>query len=523
MGSKMLTVPYVLDDGSRGQPFTKELELASLYIVGDSRKGTGVLKAASFANYPLLFKRYEGGSVMVDLLGLHRTSLRYDLIPDVEGFITAVDKVSVDPKNYVKTLKGRSDHFKEFIGQETLTFNGLVAKPPKLEEIIGLLERTMEPKTNINSIIFNPILEDAEINTVLNTLKKLKKNLEGDQKTLEKAKNGLHESLDTARKVLKEESLNTKDSSLKIQERLKGALEKKRSRLKRKWDRDIVRVRSSYKRQTGPLREERTKRKRKLTRVEKRVDRLISNDEKEKLDSEKKALKELKKKFGELDKAVKRLEGKRDAEIKALRTQFDAELRGDEEKLADERAQTRGRLEEIQSLEGEIRAEAKAISGQIDALSRRKRNKHKSLDKYKVELDEGDFEINIPFYVFHFGRKRFDFYPPVEVVGSPGLFSRFRRMLADGLESKVNMLIRPMGGFSDRFLERAMRSLGGDNPVGLAYRQEAERLNLFRSREAMDQMMLGLTRLRRGGWISDGDYIRLQETIVDQIGSISQP
>lgn len=522
MDSKKLTVPYVLDDGSRGQPFTKELELASLYIVGDSRKGTGVLEAASFANYPLLFKRYDGGSVMVDPLGLHKTSLRYDLVPDVETFIKAVDKVSVEPEKYLKGLKGLSGHFKDFTGQETLTFNGLVAQPPELGEINGLLKRTMEPETSFASVIFNPVLEDAEVNAVLATLKKLNKNLEEDQKTLEKAKKGLQESLDTARKVLKEESLNINDSSAKIQERLKGALEKRRGGLKKKLDRDIARVRSSYKRQTGPLREERTKRKRTLTRAEKRVDQLKSKDDKGKLDSEK-DLRDLKKKFGELEKAVKSLEGKRDAEIKALRAQFDAELRGDEEKLADERAQTRDRLEEVQSLEAEILAETKAISGQIDALSRKKRNKLKSLDKYKVELDEGDLEINIPFYVFHFGQKKFDFYPPVEVVGSPGLFSRFRRMLADGLESKVNMLIRPLGGFSDQFLERAVKSLGGDNPVGRAYRQEAERLNLFRSREAVDQMMLGLTRLRRGGWISDGDYIRLQEAIVDQIGSISQP
>jgi hypothetical protein len=523
MVSKRLTVPYVLDDGSRGQPFTKDLELASLYIVGDSRRGAGVLKAASFATYPLLFKQYEGGSVMVDPLGLHRTSLRYDLIPEVETFIKAVDRASVDPEKYLKTLKGFSGHFKEFTGQETLTLNGLVAKPPKLREINGLLEMTVAPETNIHSIIFNPILEDTEINTVLDALKRLKKNLEVDQKTFEKAKKGLNESQDTARKVLKEESLNIRDSSAKIQERLKGALEKKRSRLKKKLDRAIARVRSSYKRQTGPLREERTRRKRKLTRAEKRVDRLISEDDKGKLGSEKKGLRELKRKFRELDKAVMRLERKKDAEIKALRTQFDAELKGDEDKLADERAQTQDRLEEIQSLEAEIRAEAKAISGQIDTLNRRKRNKLKSLDKYKVELNEGDLEINIPFYVFHFGRKRYDFYPPVEVVGSPGLFSRFRRMLADGLESKVNMLIRPLGVFSDRFMERAVRSLGRDNPVGRAYSQEAERLNLFRSREAVDQMMLGLTRLRRGGWISDSDYIRLQEAIIEQIGSISQP
>jgi hypothetical protein len=523
MGSKRLTVPYVLDDGSRGQPFTNELELASLYIVGDSRRGTGVLEAVSFANYPLLFKRFDGGSVMVDPLGLHKISLRYDLIPNVETFIKAVDKLSVEPDSYLKGLKGLSGHFKEFTGQENMTFNGLVAQPPKLGEINSLLERTIEPETKVNSIIFNPILKDSEVKSVLDSLKKLKKTLGEDQKTLEKAKKGLQESLGTVRKVLKEESLNIKDSSANIQERLKGALEKKRSRLKKRVERATVRVRSSYKRQTGPLREERTKRKRKLTRAEKRVARLKSKDDKEKLDSEKKTLRELKKKFREIDKAVKSLEEKRDTEIKALRAQFDAELRGDEEKLADERAQTRDSLEDIHSLEAEILAEAKAISGQIDALSRRKRNKQKSLNKYKVELDEGDLEINIPFYVFHFGQKRFDFYPPVEVVGSPSLFSRFRRMLADDLESKVNMLIRPMGGFSDRFLERVVKSLGRDNPVGRAYRQEAERLNLFRSREAVDKMMLGLSRLRRGGWISDGDYIRLQEAIVDQIGSISQP
>ena len=357
----------------------------------------------------------------------------------------------------------------------------------------------------------------------MDSFKKLNKTLEEDQKILENAKKGLQESLDTVRKVLREDTLNVRDSSAKVQTRLKESLEKKRSRLKKKVNRDAARVTASYRKQTGPLREERTKRKRKLTRAEKRIDRLKSKGDAKKLDSEKKNLKALKKKFEELDKAVKSLDGKKNAEIKALRTQFDAEMRVDEEKLEDERAQTKDRLEEIKALEDVIRAEAKAITGQIDVLIRKKRAKCKSLDKYKVEFDEGNLEISIPFYVFHFGKKRFDFYPPVEVVGSPGLLSRFRRMLADGLEGKVNMLIRPQTGFSDRFLGRAVKSLGRDNPLGRAYSQEAERLNLFRSRGAVDQMMLGLLRLRRGGWISDSDYIRLQETLVDQISAISQP
>jgi peptidoglycan hydrolase CwlO-like protein len=523
MGSKRLTVPYVLDDGSRGQSFTRELELASLYVVGDSRRGLGALEAAAFVTYPLLLKQYDGGSVMIDSLGLHKTSLRYDHIPEVETFIKVVDNASVEPGNYLKTLKRLSSHFKDFTGKETLTFKGLVAQPPNIGDIKSLLERTIEPKTGTNPTIFNPVLKDANIKEVIDSIMKMNKSLEEDQKTLEKPKKVLQESLDTARKVLMEETLNVKDSSAKVQARLKGSLEKKKGRLKKKLNRNVVRITSAYKKQTGPLREERTKRKRKLTRAEKRVGRLKSQSDPQKLEAEKKTQRKLKKKYEELDRAVKSLDGKRDAEIMTLRTQFEAELGVDAEKLEEERAQTRNRLEEIQSLEAEIRAEVKAIMGQIDALIRKKRAKRKSLDKFKVEFDEGPLEISIPFYVFHFGKKRFDFYPPVEVVGNPGLLSRFRRMLTDNLEGKMNMLIRPQDGFSDRFLERAVKSLGRDNPLGRAYSQEAERLNLFRSRKAVDQMMLGLLRLRRGGWISDSYYIRLQEALVDQIGAISQP
>jgi hypothetical protein len=36
-------------------------------------------------------------------------------------------------------------------------------------------------------------------------------------------------------------------------------------------------------------------------------------------------------------------------------------------------------------------------------------------------------------------------------------------------------------------------------------------------------MMTGLVKMRRQGWISDGEYIKLQETIVDQLGLINQP
>ncbi len=41
------TIPYASVDGSRERPFTGELEVASLYILADARRGSDRLSATS--------------------------------------------------------------------------------------------------------------------------------------------------------------------------------------------------------------------------------------------------------------------------------------------------------------------------------------------------------------------------------------------------------------------------------------------------------------------------------------------
>ena len=96
-------------------------------------------------------------------------------------------------------------------------------------------------------------------------------------------------------------------------------------------------------------------------------------------------------------------------------------------------------------------------------------------------------------------------------------------MLADGLESKVNMLIKPREIFANPFFDRAIRNLGKDNSISRIYRQEEGKVNYFKSRKAVDQLMVGLMKLRQGGWINDNEYIRLHEVLIGQIDSISLP
>lgn len=523
MGLAKLTIPYVSGDDDRGQPFTEDLQFASLYILADARRGGAPILATVRANYPFQLKRFEGGILLIDLLGLNQTKIKYNQIPAVDVFVKALEKVSEDPDAFLKTLKGRAAHFKDFTGQETVTLKGLISNPGKRGELQGILEETVEFDQVNGSIIFDTVLKDDDVKEIFDTLNSLRKELSKDEKNLEMAKRGLKDSLNIVKKVLREETLNIRDSSDKVQARLKGALKKKEARLKKKLDRDVSRIRARYKKQTAPLREERTRRKRRSRRIERKIDRLRAQGAADALKDERAALEKLDKKFKEIDDAVKNLDKRRDDEIRQERDQFRSQLKVDEDRIKEEEEKKKAQIKGKADILGSINEEAKAISGQIDALIRKKRNKIRSLSRFKVDVEAEEAELNIPFYVFQYGEKKFDFHPPVELTSSAGLFSRFRRMLADSPESKVNMLIRPRRLFTDKYLERAVKSLGRDNPVGRMYRQEVERLNVFRSRQAVDLMMTGLVKMRRQGWISDSEYIKLQEAVVDKLGQITQP
>ena len=123
----------------------------------------------------------------------------------------------------------------------------------------------------------------------------------------------------------------------------------------------------------------------------------------------------------------------------------------------------------------------------------------------------------VPFYVFKYGENRYDFHSPVFVGGGHGLFSRFRRMLAENLESKITLLIRPRETFIEQYINRAVRALGSRKGPGTAYGKQVEEQNLFGDRRATDLMMQGLVRMRREDWINDNEYIRFQVSLVDKL------
>lgn len=523
MGPSKRTIPYVSVNGSRDKPFTEDLQLASLYVIAEARRGTELLTSIAHVYYPLQFRRSRRGVLLIDMLGLNQTTFNLNLIPDIEGFTKGLDEASKDPDTFLKELRGKANYFKTFSGQNKVVIRGLISNSRKIDEIESLLKKSVELKKSASPRVFDPILNSKDIKAIFTSLNSIRKDVKRDQKRLEEAKKSLMAALDTAKKALKEDITKIKENSAGVKAKLKRGLMKKRDSLKKGLKRDNEKIRETYREKAKPLQDERRRRRRRFKRLEKKIEKLNLEGNYGAVESLQPNFNEARDRFMEMDDALNKLLESRGTEIQEAKDRYNAALKIEKDKIKAEGRRAKAKVQERLDLESQLVDEAKGIAGHIDALIRKKRYRLRYLSTKYLDLATGNTELRIPFYIFQYGKRSFDLYPPAVVAGSSGLFSRFRRMLADNVETKLNMLIRPQGAFTERYLVKAVSWLGGNTALARAYQQRVDDLNLFRSLTALDGMMRGLVKMRRERWISDSEYIRLQEDLVDRLSMIPRP
>jgi len=523
VGPDRKTIPYAIVDAKRDTPFTRDLELASLFVVAEARRGREPLSAMALLHYPLHVHRWEGGVFLVDLLGLNHASVKYQVIPDVDEFERALDAVSDDPAVFREALEEKGAHFSKFAGQKTLRINGLIVNPRKSGELGDLLENFCDLDAGDEPVVFKPVLKGGDVEGIISSIRSLRRDIRVDLERLERAKRSLTDALDIARKVVEEEIQNIREGSAKTLALLRKEYEKAKDRRRKTLRRDLQKIRKEYRRQATPLRGERTRLKRKLARRRKKLERTTAEKDAPAAENLSREIEEIEGKLREIDDAIKPLEAWRDAEVKRVQDQYKADLKVEENKIKEEASRSQ---REVQSKRKEIsglEAAARVVASRIDALIRSKKSRLKSVSKLRFEVEAETADLYIPFYIFQYGEKKFDFYPPVVASSARGFLSRFRRMLADNLQSKISQLVRPRDLFVEEYLAKAVKAVGRGGDLAAAYRRSCDRLNLLRSREAVDKIMMGLVKIRREGWISDGEYIRLQEYLVENLGLISRP
>jgi len=519
---KRKTVPYAMVDEKRVLPFTRELELASLLVLAEARRKRDRPSSMARVYYPLHILRWEGGALLIDLLRLNHTSIKYDVIPKVDEFERVLDASSEEPDAFRKALRSKGARFKGFAGHKTVRINGLIVQRGKSEELSKFLGNMYDFEPVDEPVIFKPVLKNGDIKSIIASIRSLREDIEGDLKLLERAKRSMMGALDIARKVLNEEIQNIRDRSTKVKAPMRKEFEKVKDRRRRALKLELGKVRKEYRKQATPLRGERTKLKGKLARRRKKLDLLKADKESAVIENISREIKEFEVEFEKVDSAIRSLETWRDAEVKKARTQCNGAIKSEADKIKEEDARSRDEVQKRKAEISELETEVKAVASNINSLIRSKNGKLRSISGLCFDIAAESTDLYVPFYIFQYGEK-FDFYPPVVASSAKGFLSRFKRMLAENLQSKMTQLIKPRTDFMDKYLAKAVKTLGRSTTLASEYRRAGDRLNLLRSREAVDKIMVGLVRIHREGWISEGEYIRLQEFLVDNLGLISRP
>ncbi|MFQ6054333.1 MAG: hypothetical protein ACE5OO_08920, partial [Candidatus Bathyarchaeia archaeon] len=414
------------------------------------------------------------------------------------------------------------DLFKDFAGRRTIRIDGLIVRPGMSKELSELLAEAMD-STADEPVVFEPVLKSRDIESIIGSLHSLRGEIEGDLRRLEEAKRSLRDALNTSRKTLKEEIRSIWARGAEVRSRMREEFKEARARRGEALELERERIRGEYRRKAAPFLAARTNLRRRLLRRRRKLEQLEAEGGGPAAgEGIRREIEELEAGLEEAESAIRSLRSWRDTEVRGARARYEAAIKSLADKIREEEDRSRGEIRRIKAEIAELEAAAREVAARIDRLIRSKRSKLRSLSRLRFEVEADTGDLYIPFYIFHYGGKRFDFHPPVMASSAKGFLSRFKRILADNLESKMTQLIKPRSGFLEKHLARAVRSLGRGRGPATAFKRAGDRLNLLRSREAVDKIMVGLVKIRREGWISDGEYIRLQEALVENLCLISR-
>lgn len=526
-----LTLPFVASAKDRALSFTEDMEVAVIFYFAESgrRKGEGIilkkpaeeLAFISKLYYPIWFVPRNGKTLLFDGLGVSRSPLRYEVLPDVKTFIADVKGCAGKRQAYEAALADHAHSFESIKTSEEKIIVGLISGTDLTEnfqnystELEGVEQSRVESR-----VYLLPVIDESSISSGLNDLAELKVALDGDIQSLAEAMKLIsvltREHTDTIRGEMK---------AIQAEMNQKIALAKslaagKVSRIKERYDALVLKTSDRFKGQLQVLHQKRVgfakSQDRAVAQVERcqteiltfrnRRDARGERRWKEERDKWKREFAALKRSVEDLDKQISDVESEKAIEISNVRAEFNAQsneaMTGVRELEAVRDSKVTLCCQEMNSL-NDLTSK---ILAQMDGLSKQKRGALLELDRMGMRQPRRKLAlVYVPFYLscFQSGpQRRYAVYPP-SIVGSMKAITKFKGML--GI-SKVRSLFQPRSRAVSNVLGQVV-TLIEQNPV---FEKEVHDIgsdaNIMQSMEAHERIKRGLVDLRNENWLSPSE------------------
>ncbi|MGQ9624132.1 MAG: hypothetical protein ACUVT9_02035 [Candidatus Bathycorpusculaceae bacterium] len=526
-----LTLPFSVSAENRTEPFTEEMEKATVYCFAELERAKGgglILKKPEekmlFLTkffYPFWLFPWDELNLVFDGLKTTAYSLTYRSVLGAKTFLENAQRSSKAMEIYMAFLSDNINYFQTPSEEKTMVVDALITEPTFLREFDQYISEAKQADASMSENAFlPPIIDESLISSTIHELENLKSTFKVDI-------NMLHESIKflnkTTRNFVKTVRGNIKnireefDLEIKKQEEI---VAQKVDRINEEYDQQTLKMVKNFEKQLLPLQKEKVKLEKAKEEALKKIERCnieaktcAANKDsvgerkwKEKANETKKELSETERQIEEIEDKIKEMEENKSAETFKLRSEWENKIKEARKDLLELEASRDAKIQihqqEIEKLEGLTTN----IIQQINNMTKLREEDLANLERLGFQQKHVNPNlIYTPIYLVCYQaemKKRYMVFPPM-AANSIGFTTKLKGALG---KAKVKQILVPRFKALTSLLEKLPTLIEKDAASAREILELGEKADMLKTSSTREPIKNGLKKLMEEGWLSEKEY-----------------
>lgn len=526
-----LILPFSTLSENRKEPFTKEMERATLFCLEELERNKGgglILKQPpektvflAQAGYPLWLMPWDEQNLIFDGLAITSHRLTHAGIPDVKGFTENLERSVKAQETYMDFLSDNMNYFEQRDNQNETLFNGLITDPELLNDLsVYLSEATQTEALSSGMAILAPTLDESAISSAIQELDGLKSTFQEDLDTLYANIKSINKFTSNWIKIIRSK---IKTIQAEFREQIKkqeDIVKPKVKHIQEEYDEQITQLTRNFEKRFLPMRKEKVRLEKiqdqTLTKIERctiEVKTAKANKNtvgeknwKEKLEENKKNLSDTKKRIKEAEAKLKETEDQKSVEVFRLRSESETKIKEARKDIVELEATRDAKVQVHEQEIKKLNELTSTLIGQIDKTAKLREANLATIEKFGIKQKlKTNALFFVPFYLTYYQsepKRRYTLFPP-SFVNSVGFLVKLRGALGG---AKIKHLLVPRFKTLSSFLNQFPALIEKNAAIEREVHETLAKTDLLKSKSTLESTRKGLEQLNAEGWFSEKEY-----------------
>jgi hypothetical protein len=521
-------LPFSVPAENRTEPFTEEMEKATLYCFAETEREKGgglILKKAEEKTvfltkfyYPFWLAPWQRLNLIFDGLKQLAYTATYKAIPDAKEFLENARRSTRSLETYMAFLSDNINLFQTLGEEKAISIEGLISDSAILNEFNNYLSEVKKVEaTPSENVALSPLIDEMTVLSSVEELEKLRANFEADAHTLQegikllsKATRGFTREIRGKIRAVREEF----EEAIRKEEE---TVAEKINRINEDYDEQRVRLIKGFEKQRLPLQKEKVKlekmKEQTLRKIEEynlearacaaKNDKVGKRKWKEKANETKKELSEIERRLEEIEEKNKEIEENESAETFKLRTEWEAKIKEVRKSLLELESSRDAKIQIYRQEMERLENLTANIVQQINNVIKLREADLASLTKLGIQQGHKSLSlVYVPFYMACYeaeAKKRYVVFPP-SIANSIGFAVKLKGALG---KAKIKQLLTPRFKALTLFLEKLPALMEKNAALAQEIQEFGGKTNMLSERSKRKTLEEGLKKLKDEGWLSE--------------------